>query len=369
MPIDRRFFSHFDYGLFGITFVLFVIGVINLYSASSIRLEEGVKIISFYKKQLVWGMIGILSFFIFLIVDYRKLKQATLFLYILSVVLLIIVLLIGDKSGGATRWLNFGLFKFQPTELVKLSIILWVSNYLSELNHVINIKDVFKILVVVAIPVILIIKQPDLGSGLTILLLVGGMMLFFGIDKKIIICILILTPIILPVIWNHMHDYQKDRIRVLLHPEKYKTKQGYNIIQSKIAVGSGRFWGKGFLKGTQSQLKFLPEKHTDFIFAVFAEEWGFVGSVFLISLYSLFLYRIVKVVEYSKDLFGAYIAVGVFFYFFLQIFINICMVLGVLPVVGIPLPFMSYGGSALIVNFSLIGLVANVSMRRFIFKE
>lgn len=369
MPIDRRFFSHFDLGLFGITLALFIIGVINLYSASAVRIEYGVKVISFYKKQIIWGLIGFCSFFLFLIVDYRKLKQINLFLYILSVILLFLVLLIGNTSYGATRWLDFGLFKFQPTELVKLSVILWVANYLSELNHIIGIKDFVKIVTVVSIPVLLIIKQPDLGSGLNIFLLAGGMMLFFGIDKRIIITVLILLPIITPIIWNNMHEYQKKRVLVLISPEKYKLKEGYNIIQAKIAVGSGRFWGKGFMKGTQSQLKFLPEKHTDFIFAVFAEEWGFIGSIFLVSLYCLFLYRIIMVIEQSKDAFGAYVAVGVFFYFFWQIFINICMVLGLLPVVGIPLPFMSYGGSSLIINFALIGLVSNVSMRRFIFKE
>lgn len=369
MPIDRRFFSYFNFGLLVITIILFSIGVLNLYSASSIKIEYGIKVISFYKKQIIWGIIGFICFLFFLIVDYRKFKQISFIFYLVSVFLLVLVILFGKTTYGATRWLDLGIFRIQPTEIAKLSVILWVANYLSELNNIIGWKDFLKIISAVFIPVLLIIKQPDLGSGLNILLLVGGMTLFFGIKKRIIITFLIIIPLIIPIVWNHLHDYQKDRIRVLFNPEKYKLDEGYNIIQSKIAVGSGKFLGKGFMKGTQSKLKFLPERHTDFIFAVFAEEWGFLGCIFLLLLYCLFLYQIVMVIEQAKDNFGAYLSVGVFFYFFWQIFINISMVIGTLPVVGIPLPFLSYGGSSLIINFSLVGLVSNVSMRRFIFKE
>jgi rod shape determining protein RodA len=369
MSIDRRFFSHFNWGLLGITLILFFVGVINLFSASSLKLEDGVRLIPYYKKQILWGMLGFFGFLFFLSIDYRKFKQMVVPLYLVSIFLLILVLLIGKSNGGARRWLHLGFFSFQPTELVKLSIIVWVANFLSELKGAIGWREFFKIMMVVFIPVGLIVKQPDLGSGLNILMLVGGMMLFFGINKRVLVILFIIIPILCPIVWNHMHDYQKNRVRVLFNPEKYRLKEGYNIIQSQIAVGSGRFWGKGFMEGTQSQLRFLPEKHTDFVFAVFAEEWGFVGSICLLILCCIFLYQISKVVEQSKDSFGAYIAVGVFFYFFWQFFINISMVLGILPVVGIPLPFLSYGGSSIIVNFCLLGLVSNVSMRRFIFKE
>jgi rod shape determining protein RodA len=168
--------------------------------------------------------------------------------------------------------------------------------------------------------------------------------------------------------WNFLHDYQKERILTFLNPERDPLGSGYHIIQSQIAIGSGRFWGKGFLEGTQSQLRFLPEKHTDFAFAVFGEEWGFVGSVILLILFCFFLYQVFLVSQEAKDKFGTYLAIGVFFYFFWQILINMGMVLGLMPVVGIPLPFISYGGSASLVNFCLIGLVMNVSMRKFMFK-
>ena len=367
--LDRRFFSHFNWSLLGIILVLFTVGVINLYSASILKLESGIKLIPYFKKQLIWGGIGFIGYILFLVLDYRKFRQMVLPLYVISVILLILVLVVGKTNYGATRWLNLGFFTFQPTELVKLTAILWTANYLSERVGPLGVKDCIKIGVIMGIPVLLIVKQPDLGSGINILLLVGGMMLFYGIKKRILISIFIIVLLFVPVVWNHMHEYQKDRIRVLFNSEKYKNNKGYNIIQSKIAVGSGGFWGKGFLEGTQSKLRFLPEKHTDFVFAVFAEEWGFVGSIFLVFLCCLFLYQIARVIEQAKDSFGVYITVGIFFYFFWQFFINMGMVLGILPVVGIPLPFLSYGGSSLIVNFSLLGLVSNVSMRRFVFKE
>ncbi len=367
--IDRRIFSHFNWQLLGITLILFFIGVVNLYSASSLKVEHGVRFIPYYKKQLIWGAGGLVAFFLAMVIDYRRFKEIAFPLYILSLLLLALVPFMGKTISGARRWLDLGFFSFQPTELVKLSVIIWVSAYLSNLNSPIGWKDFFKILGVVLVPVALIVKQPDLGSGLNILMLVGGMMLFYGLKKRIIITVLIVVPLLCPIAWHFMKDYQKTRIRVLFNPEKYKLKEGYNIIQSKIAIGSGKMWGKGFLEGTQSQLRFLPEKHTDFVFAVFAEEWGFMGCLILLLLCCVFLYQISKVVELSKDNFGAYLCVGIFFYFFWQFFINICMVLGVLPVVGIPLPFLSYGGSSTIVNFSLMGLVSNVSMRRFIFKN
>ncbi len=369
ISIDRRIFSHFNWGLFGITLLLFFIGVVNLYSASSLKVEHGVKFIPYYKKQLIWGMGGIIAFFLAMVIDYRRFKEISTPLYVLSLILVALVPFIGKTIGGAKRWLDLGCFSFQPTELVKLSVIIWVATYLSNLSSPIGWKDLGKILLTVLVPVGFIIKQPDLGSGLNILMVVGGMMLFYGIKKRILIVGLIMIPLLCPIAWHFMHDYQKKRIKVLFNPEKYRLKEGYNIIQSKIAIGSGKVWGKGFLEGTQSQLKFLPEKHTDFVFAVFAEEWGFMGCLILLCLCAFFLYQITKVVELSKDNFGAYLCVGIFFYFFWQFFINISMVLGILPVVGIPLPFLSYGGSSTIVNFSLIGLVSNVSMRRFIFKN
>jgi rod shape determining protein RodA len=181
--------------------------------------------------------------------------------------------------------------------------------------------------------------------------------------------LVVVLPIMIPFGWFFLHDYQKQRIMTFLDPGNDPLGAGYHIIQSQIAIGSGGFWGKGFLEGTQSQLRFLPEKHTDFAFAVFGEEWGFFGSIMLLILFCSFLYQIYIVTMEAKDDFGSYLAAGVFFYFFWQILINIGMVLGIMPVVGIPLPFISYGGSASVVNFCMVGLVLNVAMRRFVFKK
>jgi rod shape determining protein RodA len=198
-------------------------------------------------------------------------------------------------------------------------------------------------------------------------MLAGGMLLFKGITKGVLLSGLAGIPVLAPTTWFFLLDYQKERIITFLHPHKEPLDAGYNTIQSKIAIGSGQIWGKGFLEGTQSQLRFLPAKHTDFVFSVFGEEWGFLGCAILLSLFCLFLYQIVVVAGTSKDSFGAYIAAGVFFYFFWQILINLGMVLGLMPIVGIPLPFFSYGGSSTLINFILLGLVFNISMRRYVF--
>jgi len=195
------------------------------------------------------------------------------------------------------------------------------------------------------------------------------MILFKGVTGSVFRVLVVVLPVMVPFGWFFLHDYQKQRIMTFLDPGNDPLGAGYHIIQSQIAIGSGGFWGKGFLEGTQSQLRFLPEKHTDFAFAVFGEEWGFFGAMILLITFCAFLYQIYIVTMEAKDDFGSYLAAGVFFYFFWQILINIGMVLGIMPVVGIPLPFISYGGSASVVNFCMIGLVLNVAMRRFVFKK
>ena len=229
-------------------------------------------------------------------------------------------------------------------------------------------KKLFQVSCVGGIPAAFIVCQPDLGTALTVLAILGGMILYHGLKKRVLLVCLISIPLLLPMAWFALHDYQKQRIMTFLDPSNDPRGAGYHIIQSKIAIGSGQIWGKGFLEGTQSKLSFLPEKHTDFAIAVFGEEWGFVGCVALMALFSLFLLSIFETVRGAKDRFGSNLAAGIFIYFFWQIFINAGMVVGIMPVVGIPLPFISYGGSATVVNFSLIGLVLNISMRRFLFK-
>lgn len=368
-PVDRRLLFYLNWTLLGLTLCLFLLGVLNLFSASSLRLETGLAMTPYYKRQLLWGAIGLCGMLLFMLFDYRHLKNFAWPIFWITTILLILVPFYGETISGARRWVNLGLFNIQPSELAKLSILLLGARLLSNLSGTIDWRNLAKILFIGGVPAVLIIKQPDLGSGLNLILLLAGMVLFKGVQKNVFKPLAFLVPLMIPVGWFFLQDYQKQRILTFLNPGQDPLGAGYHILQSQIAIGSGGLWGKGFLEGTQSQLRFLPEKHTDFAFAVFGEEWGFVGCMVLLSLFCFFLYHIALIAQESKDSFGCFLAAGVFFYFFWQILINMGMVLGLMPVVGIPLPFFSYGGSSMVVNFCLLGLVLNVSMRRFVFKQ
>lgn len=368
-PMDRRLFLHINWGLLALVLILFGVGVMNLYSASGIRLEGGIAVSAFYQKQLVWGGMGLCAMLAFMLFDYRHLKVLAWPLYWLTVALLVYVLFMGKVAGGAQRWISLGFMNFQPSELAKISVLIIGARILARGAGPLGFKDLAYVLGVGSLPALLVVMQPDLGSGLSILLLLGGMVLFRGVRPGILKLAAVLGPCLVPLGWFGLHDYQKRRIMTFLDPTTDPLGAGYHIIQSQIAIGSGGLTGKGFLGGTQSQLRFLPEKHTDFAVAVFGEEWGFLGMVALLALFCLFLHQFHLAASEAKDRFGAFLCGGVFFYFFWQICINIGMVLGLMPVVGIPLPFISYGGSALLVNFCLIGIVMNVSMRRFVFKQ
>jgi rod shape determining protein RodA len=341
----------------------------NLYSASTLRIEGGMALDPFYRKQLVWGGVGVCCMVAFMLFDYRHLKSMAWPLFWGAVILLAAVPLWGKTILGARRWLSLGFFNLQPSELAKIAVLILGAKVLARMEGTLGWAMLGRALLVGLVPAGLIIKQPDLGSGLSVLLLLGGMILFKGLRKRVFQVLCLVVPVCLPFGWFFLHDYQKQRILTFLDPGNDPLGAGYHILQSQIAIGSGGFWGKGFLEGTQSQLRFLPEKHTDFAFAVFGEEWGFAGAMLLLGLFCAFLYQIFIVSQEAKDEFGSFLCAGVFFYFFWQVLINMGMVLGLMPVVGIPLPFISYGGSASVVNFCLIGLVMNVSMRRFVFKK
>lgn len=368
MGFDRRLLLNLNWTLLALTLVLFGLGVLNLYSASGFRLEDGFSVASYFKKQLVWGLMGCAGMVFFMLFDYKHLRTMAWPLFWLTVALLLAVPVAGKTIYGARRWLDLGFFNFQPSEMAKICVLIIGARILSREQDKLGFVRLFYVVGVGLIPAGLVILQPDLGSGLSILMLLGGMILFRGVTSRVLKTLLIAGPCLLPLGWFMLHDYQKRRITSFLDPASDPLGAGYHIIQSEIAIGSGRIWGKGFLEGTQSQLRFLPEKHTDFALAVFGEEWGFVGVITLLILFCVFLYQYVNVARDARDLFGSYLAAGVFFYFFWQILINMGMVLGLMPVVGIPLPFISYGGSATLVNFCLVGLVLNVSMRRFLFK-
>lgn len=366
--MDKRLFGHINWGLLACLLVLFLVGVGNLWSASGTRLEEGVAFSDFYQRQLVWGAIGLVAMVIFMCIDYHKLSSIAWLLYLASILLLLLVPIAGKTVYGAKRWLSLGFMSFQPSELAKLAVLVLASRLLAQDGEYLGWKEFFRILAICMVPAALILLQPDLGTTLLLLLILGCMILFHGIRSYVFKTCLLAAPAIIAFMWFvGMHDYQRQRILSFLNPGNDPRGAGYHILQSRIAIGSGEIWGKGFGEGTQSQLRFLPERHSDFAVAVFGEEWGFAGCVALVTLFCLFLLSIFSTAIQARDRFGSMLVVGVFFYFFWQIVINMGMVIGLLPVVGVPLPFISYGGSATIINFALLGIVLSVSMRRYMF--
>jgi len=284
---------------------------------------------------------------------------------------LIFVFFYGYTTHGSQRWISAGFFAFQPSELMKLALIIVLARYFD--NHNSNepykLRELFIPFVIVLIPCLLILKQPDLGTALIIMLLFASIIFFMGVNWKSFAIVFVSSLVLLPLGWYFLKAYQKERLLTFLNPEHDPLGAGYHVIQSMIAIGSGGVFGKGFLNGSQTQLKFLPEQQTDFIFSVFAEEWGFIGALVLAIMFMSLILWGLKIALHSRDLLGTIIAFGITALISWEVFINVGMVLGVLPVVGIPLPFLSYGGSAMVCLMTAIGLLMNVSVRRFILKS
>jgi rod shape determining protein RodA len=363
---DRRLVQNFDWLLLALILTIAGIGIVNLYSAGYNRTPGGITPV--YLKQVYWLIVGLWVMFLTLTIDYRHLERLAYPLYILSIILLLAVMVAGKTVSGSKRWLGAGFLTFQPSELVKIGIILVLARHFHRFSpeKTLNFKDIIYPLVLILIPAALIVKQPDLGSAILVTLVGVSMILLVGVNWRTLLAGVVVLLGSIPVVWPFLKEYQKQRVRIFLDPEQDPLGAGYHIIQSKIAVGSGQFWGKGFLQGTQSQLHFLPEQHTDFVFSVFAEEWGFVGSALLVVLYlDLSLWGLL-IARSCKERFGQLLALGVTALLFWQVFINLCMVTGLMPVVGIPLPLFSYGGSSLITTMFALGLLLNLRMRRFL---
>ena len=363
--IDRRLIQNIDWVLLGLVVIICATGIVNLYSAGYNR-GEGTPL---YIKQLYWLAVGLGVMFVTLTYDYRHLEKLSYPFYIISILLLVAVMFGGKMVSGSRRWLPLGPLAFQPAELAKIAIILVLATYFNRRTRMeaMGLKELIVPGVLVMIPVALIIKQPDLGSGILVALVAGSIILFVGVQWRTLMGCGLTLVMLSPVIWHLLKDYQRQRVLTFLDPGRDPLGAGYHILQSMIAVGSGQFWGKGFLQGTQSQLYFLPEQHTDFVFSVFAEEWGFVGSGVLLLLFTALALWGLSVARDCKERFGHLLAVGVTALIFWQIFINLCMVTGFLPVVGIPLPLFSYGGSSLITTLLGVGFLLNIRMRRYLF--
>ncbi len=340
------------------------IGVLMIYSA--IQSNPDLLLNSLHWKQALWSSVGLLLLAVILLVDYHHISRFAYFFYGVVIVMLILVFIMGRVVYGAKRWLVFGPIRIQPSELAKLAVILVFARYFGtrESTDPLRFRDLLIPLVLVLIPVGLVAKQPDLGTGMSILMIASVMVLIVGVQKRVLIYVISACVAAAPVGWLFLKDYQKRRILTVFNPEADILGAGYQSMQSKIAVGSGEIWGKGLLQGTQSRLNFLPEKHTDFVFSVLSEELGFIGGTILLILFLIFIQRCLNTALTAADREGALLAAGVGASIFLYMTLNIAMTLGLFPIVGIPLPFVSYGGSAALTSFISAGLVLNVRLRR-----
>ena len=349
-------------------------GLITLYSASYSNSRVGRDI--FYDQM--WCAFLALALMYFLSrLDYRKFFDIAYILYVVNIILLLWTDFGGRSALGATRWINLGGLSFQPSELTKLTIILMLGRYLSQRRPRLSFTfssslktvwwDLLVPLLLVSISVLLIFKQPDLGTAILMMGIFTVMLFASGIDAKIFGSYIAFGMMVIPFGWHILRQYQKDRLLVFLNPNIDPMGAGYTIIQSKIAVGSGGFWGKGWLAGSQNQLNFLPERHTDFIFSVVGEEWGLIGSLFVVFCYFMIIYSGFKITEFVKDKFGQYVIIGIVTILALQVVINIGMVMGMFPVVGITLPMVSYGRTSFLVFAVMLGFLLNLCKKRSAF--
>ena len=357
-----------------IAILISAMGILSIYS-STYR-KEGVIWQFTFKRQILWVLLGLVLFLIMSNLNYRVLLDATYLLYAFSLFLLFLVFILGAVRLGAQRWLRIAWFNFQPSEIVKLIMVIFLARYFSrksssDMSLDVNKFGIYRAIWLpfffIAIPMGLIIEQPDLGSGAMVLFIFIVMLFMTGVKYRYIFLFSLVMVLPMPLFWHLLRGYQKERLLVFLNPNIDPLGAGYTVIQSKIAIGSGGFLGKGWLSGTQSQLHFLPESHTDFIFATFAEEWGFLGSITLLFLYYLLVREGILIARKTNDYFAKLLAYGISFMLGLQVFINIAMNLGLAPIVGIPLPLMSYGGSSVIVTFISLGILVNIDKRRAVF--
>jgi rod shape determining protein RodA len=355
--------KHFDLVLTFLYLLLLSIGVVIVYSASY---SPNFGVSDLYIKQIYWLVLGILVYILFSLINYRFLVKYAFLFYVLGLLSLSYVLLTGYISMGAQRWVNIGPLRMQPSEFFKIIWIIVLARIFSDFNKekLGIIKIIIKSLYLIP-PFLLVFFQPDLGTAGIFVLMWGVVLLFRGIKLRTLITLIVLATIGIVIIWGNLHDYQRARVITFINPASDPFGSGYHIIQSKVAIGSGGIFGKGFLKGTQSQLNFLPEKHTDFIFSVICEEFGLIGGTVLILLFLLLFFRIIQIAFVVREVSAKMFCVSVVSLIFLQTFINMAMTVGLMPVVGIPMPFISYGGSAMITFSSLMGIVNSISIRRF----
>jgi rod shape determining protein RodA len=352
-----------DWTLLLISVAICGLGILQIFSATLDTPSQ-----TAWWKQIVWLGVGLAVMYATTRIDYHTLLGQLPLLYGLSIFFLLLTPLVGRMVWGSKRWIPIaGGFRFQPSEFVKLVIVLLVARYLAEVkSEKLELRDLLRLGALVGLPCLLVFLQPDLGTALTYVSILAGGVLIGGLQWRHAVVVLLLVVIAMPIGYTFLKDYQKARLQTFLDPAKDPRGSGYQVIQSKIAVGAGGTWGKGVTRGSQTQLRFLPITHTDFIISAFAEEHGFVGVLVLLGLYFLMLMQIVQNAQTAPDRAGMYVCMGVCSLLLFHILVNAGMAVGRMPVTGIPLPLMSYGGSSMISVFMLLGLVNNVRLRRFV---
>jgi rod shape determining protein RodA len=360
--INQTQIKNIDWILIGLLVMNTLIGIAAIYSSSHHMAGN------YYFRQILWTLLSLAVLFVLLAVDYNVLVTYSLYLYVGCISILAAILTFGKLIAGTKSWIKLEFIQIQPSEITKIAIILMLARIFSEFKaKYLSNEAGISSGVFVLLAIVLVALQPDLGTALSYFPILLGAFILAGVTRKTLVTLLIIALVIGILGWGFfLKDYQKDRITTLLTPDKDPLGTGYHILQSKIAIGSGGLFGKGYFKGSQSQLQFLPARHTDFIFAVIGEELGFVGVVVIVLCYFLFLARLFQSVPKSRDRTGVYIIFMVAMMITSQFFINVFMTIGLFPIAGIPLPLLSYGGSSLLTNYIAVSLVLNVKMRRFV---
>ncbi len=362
MKINRRFMLSFDWFWFLALLGLAGTGLLAIWSTT-----VGTSLEAYLGRQMAYLCVALAAFLILLYFDYHLYSDYIILAYLSGVVLLTLVLVMGRTVHNNKSWINLGGMAFQPSELVKVVVIVALAKYFSESDREdLDLRELLSGGLIVLVPMILVIMQGDLGTAITFVPVYAALSIMAGLRRKHILVFLVAGALAIPAGWMMLKDYQKSRIQTVFDPANDPRHVGYQTIQSKIAVGSGRFLGKGFRQGSQGQLGFLPARHTDFVFASWAEERGFAGSAAVLGLFILVALRLLKAAREAKDKVGAMICAGVLALFWFHVTINMGMALGILPIAGIPLPFVSAGGSSLISSFAGMGICMNIRMRRYI---
>ncbi|MBX4188263.1 MAG: rod shape-determining protein RodA [Candidatus Doudnabacteria bacterium] len=356
-----RNFQYFDLFLFGSSILLLLLGLLMVFSTTNE--DNGLTLLM---RQGIFAATGLAGMFALTFYDYRNMRKITPWIYLSIVILLLLVYFVGPVVRGSARWVDLGFFRLQPAEFAKLAMVVVMAKFLDvQGERLRNFRYVVLSAIYLAIPMVLILIEPDLGSSLIVFAVWFGLLMFSKINKKHLAILIVVLLALAVLSWFFiLHDYQKDRVYTFLDPERDPQGQGYNVLQSIIAVGSGELWGRGVGRGLQSQLDFLPERQTDFIFASTAEELGFIGSVVILGLYFVLFMRLIKTCRGARDNFGMYLSLGVFIMLLSQVVINMGMNIGILPVTGIPLPLLSLGGSSMITTLLSLGIVQSVVARQ-----